>query len=146
MNPPMTYSKSGLALTESFEGCKLTSYLDIRGVPTIGWGHTGPDVKVGQVITQAEADALLAEDTQFAVHCVNNAVTVQLTQPEFDALVDFVYNGGCGAFASSTMLRLINEGDAVAAAEQFDVWDWAGGVKVAGLLRRRQAESREFES
>lgn len=142
----MTYSKAGLALTESFEGCKLIAYADIKGVPTIGFGHTGPDVHLGQTITQAQAEGLLADDIQSAAACVNTAITVQLTQPEFDSLVDFVFNLGCKAFCGSTMRRLINEGNMAAAAEQFQLWDHAGGQVVAGLLRRRQAEAAEFSS
>jgi lysozyme len=32
------------------------------------------------------------------------------------------------------------------AAAQFDRWDIAGGQVLAGLLRRRQAETTEFQS
>ena len=71
---------------------------------------------------------------------------VPLTQGEFDALTDFVFNCGCGAFAGSTMLRLLNAGDYQSAAGQFDLWDHAGGQVVAGLLRRREAETRELQS
>jgi len=146
VNPPMTYSKSGLALTESFEGCRLMAYYDLRGVLTIGYGHTGPEVLPGLQITQADAEALLAADIGFAASCVNTAVTVPLTQPEFDALTDFVFNVGCKAFCGSTMRRLLNEGDYAGAAGQFTAWDHAGGVVVAGLLRRRQAETQEFDA
>ena len=64
--------------------------------------------------------------------------------PEFDALVDFAFNCGCGAFAGSTLLKLLNAGDYPGAAAQFDVWDHASGKVVAGLLRRREAETQEF--
>jgi lysozyme len=142
----MTYSKTGLALTESFEGCKLTAYQDIKGVWTIGYGHTGPEVHAGMTITAAQAEGLLIDDIQLASHCVNTAITVDLTQSEFDALVDFVFNLGCAAFCGSTMRRLINEGDTIEAAAQFDNWDHVKGKVVAGLLRRRQAETNEFNS
>jgi lysozyme len=144
MNPPMTYSKAGLALTERFESCRLNAYYDLRGVLTIGWGHTGPDVKPGMIIPQWQADALAVDDTQFAASCVNTGVDSALTQPEFDALVDFVYNVGCAAFCGSTMRRMLNEGNYPGAASQFDLWDHAGGQVVAGLLRRREAETQEF--
>ena len=146
MTPAMTYSKTGFTLTESFEGCKLTAYQDSVGVWTIGYGTTGPDVYEGLTITQAQAEGLLADRIALAASCVNTAITVQLTQPEFDALVDFTYNLGCRAFCNSTMRRLINEGNMAAAAVQFDSWDHAGGKVVAGLLRRRQAETTEFNS
>ena len=140
-----TYSSNGLALTERFEGVRLTAYQDQVGVWTIGYGHTGPDVHPGLVIAQDEAAALLAADVADAAACVNQDVTFQLTQNEFDALVDFVFNLGKSAFAGSTLLRDLNSGDCTAAAAQFDAWDHAGGMVVAGLLRRRQAESAMFE-
>ena len=142
----MSYSQSGLALTEQFESCQLTAYQDVKGIWTIGYGHTGPDVYDGLTITQDQANALVLADVQKAVDQVNHSVTVALTQPEFDALVDFTFNCGCAAFAGSTMLRLLNQGDYAAAAAQLDLWDHASGQVVAGLLRRRQAETDEFDS
>ena len=143
---PMTYSKTGLALTERFETLRLEAYKDVAGVWTIGWGHTGPEVIEGLTITKDEADFLLEQDTQTAVDAVNRLVTVSLTQSEFDALVDFVFNAGQGNFRKSTLLRLLNEGDYQGAAKQFDLWDHAGGKVVAGLLRRRQDETQEFQA
>jgi lysozyme len=96
-------------------------------------------------ITIDAAQALLAKDVSSAADCVNNLVEVTLTQEEFDALVDFVFNLGAGAFRGSTMLRDLNAGDFTSAAAQFDMWDHAGGAVVAGLLRRRQAEAELFE-
>lgn len=142
----LTYDGQGLALTEQFEGCELTAYQDQVGVWTIGYGHTGPDVVAGLTITQDQAQALLAKDVGSAAACVNDVVTVQLSQEEFDALVDFVFNLGAGAFRGSTLLRVLNTGDFAAAAAQFDEWDRAGGAVVAGLLRRRQAETALFET
>jgi lysozyme len=43
------------------------------------------------------------------------------------------------------MLKLLNAGNYQGAAEQFDSWDHAGGKVVAGLLRRRQIETNDFE-
>lgn len=140
----MDYSKQGLALTEGFESCRLTAYRDIKGVLTIGYGHTGLEVVAGLVWTQNQADTALVCDTQHAVNTVNRLVNVELSQTAFDALVDFVFNVGSGNFAGSTMLKLINSGNLDAAAEEFDKWDHASGQVVAGLLRRRKAEKQEF--
>lgn len=142
----MEYSQTGLTLTEQFESCALTAYRDIKGILTIGWGHTGPDVTDGQTITQTQADALLLQDVHQAVNCVNRVVTVPLTQNEFDSLCDFCYNCGCEAFASSTMLRLLNQQQYAAAAAEFEKWDHAAGVVIAGLLRRRKAEEDLFDT
>jgi lysozyme len=140
----LTYSNNGLSLTEQFEGCKLTAYQDQVGVWTIGYGHTGHDVAAGLTITQDQAQNLLAQDVTSAAACVNKSVTVALNQNQFDALVDFVFNLGAGAFLSSSLLRDLNAGNFTAAAAQFNAWDHAGGVVVPGLLRRRQAETALF--
>jgi lysozyme len=140
----MNYSKDGLKLTEGFESCRLVAYPDVKGVITIGWGHT--PAYVGQTCTQEQADAWLLADVQTAVSAVNRLVKTPLTQHEFDALVDFNFNCGVTAFAGSTMLKLLNQGNHAGAAAQFQAWDHAAGKVVAGLLRRRQAEEKEFET
>lgn len=98
------------------------------------------------VITQLQAEQFLLNDIQWAANCVNRLVTVTLSQPEFDATCDLVFNIGCGDFAGSTLLKLLNQGDFADAANEFDKWDKAGGQVVAGLLRRREAETQEFQS
>ena len=139
----LNYSRNGLALTELFEGDILTAYQDPRGIWTIGYGHTG-DVHPGQTITQEQAVALLFNDLRTAVECVNEVVTVTLTQSQFDALVDFAFNVGVTNFRHSTLLRDVNEGRFPQALAQFRLWDHCGGVVNAGLLRRRNAEAAEF--
>lgn len=144
MNPPMTYSKTGLQLTERFEGCRLTAYPDTGGVWTIGYGHTH-GVLEGMTCTREQALAWLEQDTREAAAAVNRLVTVPLKQAHFDALVDFVFNLGVGAFARSTMLKDINAGNLAAAAAQFPLWDHDAGRVLAGLLHRRLAEEAEFD-
>lgn len=141
----MTYSKSGLSFTECFEGCSLEAYQDSGGVWTIGYGHTGPTVKKGSTITKFQAEVYLVQDIMSASTTVNHLVNVPLTQGQFDALVDFVFNVGRGAFVESTLLSKLNQGDLDGAAAEFDKWDHVGGKIVAGLLRRRQAETEEFK-
>ena len=140
----MNYSKTGLQLTESFEGCKLTAYPDSKGVPTIGYGHTA-GVYLGMTCTLDQAEQWLAKDIEWAESVVNKYVTVSLTQGEYDALVDFVFNIGSSNFQHSSMLELINRGNYAAAVLVFEVWDKCGGKVVAGLLRRRLAEEKEFD-
>jgi lysozyme len=139
-----TYDNQGLALTEGFEGCRLVAYPDVRGIWTIGYGHTGADVFEGLVIAQPQAEALLVSDVAAAVACVNHTVTVDITQDEFDALVDFTFNAGRGAFVTSTLLRYVRAGNMAGAAAQFGLWVNAGGVKCSGLVRRRDAEELLF--
>jgi len=141
----MEYSSEGLHLTEQFEGCKLTAYLDQVGVPTIGYGHTA-GVKMGDTITQEQAEHFLQEDIAVCVAEINRHVGVTLTQGEFDALVDFAFNLGFHALETSTLWKLIQAHDFAGAAAQFPRWDKAGGKKVEGLLRRRLAEQAEFSA
>src|ERR1035438_920758 len=140
----MDYSKQGLALTEGFESCRLIAYQDIKGIWTIGWGHTGPEVVEGLVWTQNQADSQLVMDLQRAERMVNTCVTVDLSQGQFDAMVDFAFNLGCNAEKGSTLLKLVNQGDFAGAANEFEKWDHASGVVVAGLLRRRVADGAAF--
>ncbi|HEX7644866.1 MAG TPA: lysozyme [Burkholderiaceae bacterium] len=145
MNPAMTYSGTGLAMTEREEGCRLTAYQDAGGIWTNGYGNTH-GVVPGSTITQAQAETDLQANIQNSVNDVNRLVTVPLTQGEFDALVDFDFNLGRGNLANSTLLRLLNAGDYQDAANEFDKWDHCGGKVLAGLLRRRQDETAEFNS
>jgi lysozyme len=110
------------------------------------YGHTGADVTAGLVISLGDAQRLLGADVQHASDVVNRLVTLPgFTQEEFDALVDFAFNAGCGAFAESTLLRDLNSGDISGAAAQFEAWDHASGQVVVGLLRRRLAEEALFK-
>jgi lysozyme len=136
----MKISDKGLKLIKDFEGLKLTSYLCPANVWTIGYGSTGPHVKQGMTITEKEAEDLLKDDVKRFEECVTDAVEVDLTQDEFDALVSFSFNVGCGAFMGSTLLRLLNAGNKQAAAQQFPRWNKAAGQVLAGLTRRREAE------
>ena len=142
-----TYSKDGLHNTEHFEGLSLKAYPDpgTGGAPwTIGYGHTGPEVHPGMVITQDQAEAYLMADVQKAADFVNKNVKSNITQPQFDALVDFAFNCGCGNLANSTLLKKINAGDMHGAAEEFPTWNKAAGHVMAGLVKRREAEVEMF--
>ena len=136
-----------MRLIKESEGCVLKAYPDpaTGGEPwTIGYGHTGSDVRPGKVIDQDEADRLLDEDVDLFERGVNRLVNVDLTQGQFDALVCFAFNLGLGALQQSTLLKLLNAGDYEGAAKQFLRWDKVGGKVMAGLTKRRQAESELF--
>ena len=145
----MEYSKDGLHLTERFEGCRLVAYPDpgSGGDPwTIGYGHTGHEVVEGLEITQEQAEQYLAQDIKQAEANVNAVVHVELTQEEFDALVDFAFNCGCRNLDSSTLMKKLNAGDYESASQEFIKWDMAAGHHMAGLLKRREAEAAMFIS
>ena len=137
-------SPAGIELIKGFESCQLAAYLCPAGKWTIGYGHTGPDVKPGLTITQQQAEQLLINDLVQFERRVNDLVTVQINQNQFDALVSFSYNLGVGALQKSTLLRLLNAGSYQPAADEFPRWKRAGGNVVAGLTRRRYAERQLF--
>lgn len=139
----MNISQTGIKLIQSFEGCVLHAYKDAVGVPTIGWGHTG-GVTLDQKITQAQADTLLIKDLQKFEDGVDKAVTREINQNQFDALVSFSYNCGLGNLGKSTLLKKVNAGDFVGAAKEFAKWNKAGGEVLAGLTKRRKAEAELF--
>lgn len=144
----MTYSVACVELVKSFEGCRLVGYPDVRGIPTVGYGHTGPEVKIGESITQEQADAYLQADLDRAAAAVNACISPALNQNQEDSLVSFQFN--TGALKGSTLQRLLNRLDFVGGADQFLVWNKAeiNGklVAVPGLTRRRQAERALFLS
>lgn len=139
----MTHSENATKLVENFEGLELCAYQDQRGIWTIGYGHTA-GVKPGDTCTQAQAQAWLDADLKRADDAVNHYVRVDLTQNQFDALVSFTYNVGAGNLETSTLLRLLNEGNKQGAAQQFTEWIHAGNKVSAGLVRRRFAEQALF--
>ena len=137
-------SQKGIDLIKEFEGLRLKAYRDPVGVLTIGYGHTGSDVKVGQVISQTRAEQLLKGDTGWAQDAVRRSVKVPLSQGQFDALTSFTYNLGGGALASSTLVKKLNARDYAGAQKEFGRWVHAGGQVLAGLVRRRAAEAKMF--
>lgn len=141
----MNISDEGLALIKRFEGCELRAYNDSVGVLTIGYGHTR-GVRTGDTCTQEQADQWLREDVHHAETCIQQCVSSDLTQGEYDALCSFVFNLGCGNFRNSTLLRLINDGRMDEASNEFKRWNKAGGQVLAGLTKRREAEAERFEA
>lgn len=140
----MQISQAGIDLIKRFEGCRLSAYLDPIDVPTIGYGHT-EGVKMGDTITQEQADKLLAQDVAVRVRAVNSILIKPVTQGQFDALVSFAYNVGVGNLLKSTMMKMINRGEAEDAGSQLLLWDKAGGRVYPGLTRRRKAELALYE-
>jgi len=140
----MHYSASGLTFTLDFEGDKLTAYRGRDGVWTIGAGHTR-GVYEGMTITEQQAKDFELQDISDAESIVNKHVTVDLTQNEFDAIVDAVFNLGPAFVTGSTFIDLLNSGQYHRAASEFDKWDHCKGLVLPGLLRRRQAETTLFD-
>lgn len=137
----MKTSKKGIDIIKEFEGCRLKAYKDAVGVPTIGYGHT-KGVKMGDTITQAQAEELLKDDLaayEKKVDKYND--TYRFNQNQFDALVSFAYNIG-------NIDQLTNKGKRTIAeiSEKIPAYNKAGGKVLAGLTRRRKAEKALFDT
>lgn len=137
-------NEPGLELIKKFEGCRLKAYLCPAGVETIGYGHTRSAV-MGQVISEAEADALLREDLRHAEEAVDRLVTAPINENQFSALVSFTFNLGAQAFEESTLLSLLNaNAGAETVANQLLRWNKVDDQEWPGLTRRRHAERALF--
>jgi len=137
----MITSPAGIALIQEFEGCILKAYRCPAGVLTIGYGHTGPDVKSGMVISHNEADDLLRDDLKIFERNVSSLVgDAPTSQNQFDAMVCLAFNIGVSAFRKSSVLREHCKPDYTRAADSFLLWNKAGGKILQGLVRRRKAE------
>lgn len=133
----MTVSPTGRAWTAHCEGCSLTAYPD-SGAYSIGYGHRG--VPSGTVWAIGQATDALDDDLKAAADAVNELVKVDLTQGQFDALVDFVFNEGAGRLAESTLLRVLNFGEYSRVPDELCRWIYADGEPNAGLKARREGE------
>jgi len=140
----------GIALIQGFEGCaKKRADGTFEAYPdpgtgsdpwTIGWGATGKGIGPGTVWTQAQCDARLEADlARYSADVARALGDAPTSQPQFDALVSFHYN--TGAIGRATLTKLHMAGDHVGAAAEFGKWVHAGGRRLAGLVRRREAEA-----
>jgi lysozyme len=141
-------SDAGRRFIEGQEGCALGAYWDVNGY-SIGFGHHSPGVVASMSISQEQADELLSGDLTWVEAAVNHLVVVPVSQAQFDALADFVYNEGAGALQRSTALHLLNSGAAMdKVADALLLWDkkMSGGslVSDSGILQRRRAERALF--
>ena len=139
----MKISQYGIDLIKHFEGCELQAYQCAAGVWTIGYGHT-KGVQPGDEWSEDHANHMLEVELEEYENYVSTAVTVPLSQNQFDALVSWVYNLGNGNLTSSTMLKVLNSGDYDGVPAQIKRWNKAGGKVLEGLNRRRQAEADMF--
>lgn len=136
---PRRTNEAGVALIRTYEGLSLQSYLCPAGLWTVGYGHTAT-AKPFARITLDEAERLLRQDLVMAERAVAMRVEVALNDNQFAALVSFVFNVGEAAFARSSLLKKLNAGDYSAVPKELGRWVRAQGIKLEGLVRRRNAE------
>ena len=145
----MNINQATVDLVKQFEGLRLAAYRDAIGVWTIGYGTTavaglGVSPAKGMSITQLEAEWFLkAGLLKFAAE-IEPLFQKPLTENEFGACLSLAYNIGPGSFSRSSVLRFLNQGNKAVAATKFVLWNKAGGRVLAGLTRRRSAETKLF--
>lgn len=143
----MRTSENGHHFIEKWEGFSLKPYRDVGGLWTIGIGHLITPQQAAlwrDGITEEMVQVLFNADLAKAEKAVSTLITAPMTQSQFDALVSFTFNLGAVRLRASTLRARMNRGDEEGASEQFQRWCYAGGVKVAGLLKRRIAEKEMF--
>lgn len=147
-----TVSEAGLRFIAGHEGIRLKLYNDPAGHCTIGVGHL---VHLGNCngsepaefrggISEQRAYELLRADVNTAVKAVKSLVKVPLNQQQFDALVSFTFNLGAGSLQQSDLLKRLNSGEYSAVPTELNRWVYGGGVKLPGLVRRRNEEGILF--
>jgi len=142
----LSLDQAGINLIKGFEGWSSCYYKDVAGYGTIGYGHlvkSGDPYGPGTCISEQDGENLLASDAQSFMDCVNN-LGASLNQNQFDALVSFSYNLGCGALSS--IKTLLQQGNYGAVCGKMEQYTHAGGKVVQGLVNRRKAECNMFNS
>jgi GH24 family phage-related lysozyme (muramidase) len=148
-----TLVQEGLDLVKTFESFRPTSYYDLddkkkRGTLTVGYGFTKndiPELREGYSIDKIAAEKMLPDLIKNKYgSAVREKVKVPINDQQYSALASFAYNVGPDNFAKSTLLKKLNAGDYNGAADQFKVWNKAGGGTMEGLVRRRAAEEALF--
>lgn len=140
----MKINKEGLSIIKQCEGCRLKAYLCPSLIPTIGYGHT-TGVKLGDIITQADADRYLLQDIKRFEQVVSALVKVPINENQFSALVSFAFNVGVSNLKSSTLLKKLNLRDYKGCSSEFDRWVYGSNKKpLEGLKKRRKLERELF--
>jgi lysozyme len=140
----LTLDAAGIQFIHGKESCELKAYRDSGGVWSIGWGHTGPDVHEGLVITQEQADELFRKDAAEFVRLVNLSLKVPVHQAQYNALLSLTYNGGI----KKDLFAAVNKcGTQEEIRAQFMRWVRdRRGTTLRGLKIRRTQEADMFFS
>jgi len=140
---PRNISEKGINLIKMFEGFRTEPYFDVNQW-AIGYGHRIEN-KNHNRITSEEAEKYLKGHLEYFEEVLENNVKVKLSSNQYDALVSFIYNVNPVNFKKSTLLKKLNKGDYLGAAEEFKRWNKANGKVLPGLTRRRLAEYKLFK-
>ena len=152
-------SDQGIGLLMSIEAFRGKPYDDqtgdeisswVKGA-TIGYGHlislqewneSGDGYQQG--ITQEQGKTLFLEDLEPFAEGVNAKITAFITQNQFDALVILAFSIGLANFATSSVLKLVNNPSAQTKYPNLEAawksWNRSQGKVMQGLVNRRNAE------
>ena len=140
----MKISQRGIDLIKEFEGCdlKATKAVPTEKYYTIGYGHYGADVKVGQTITKKEAEQLLLDDlVSYEAKVFKYDNVYHFNQNEYDALVSFCYN--VGNIDTLTAKGTRSKDDI---CKYILKYNKSGGKVYEGLTKRRKKELELFNT
>ncbi len=142
----------GITVTKSSEGWVPHLYNDAVRYCTIGYGHlikkapcngTEP-IEFRNGLTRPRGEEILAKDLASSQYSVMTSVNVPLTDGQFAALTDFVFNVGSANFRSSTLLKIVNAKEQDRVPPQLRRWVLAGGKPLVALQTRREREIELF--
>ncbi|GAA5075556.1 lysozyme [Lysobacter panacisoli] len=133
-------------LIQRYEGLKYDAYLDPVGIPTACWGHTGPDVKMGQRYTRAQCEAWLEQDMHEANAIVRRCIPGDMPQGVESALTSAAFNIGPKVVCGSTLQGYALASNWQAACAELSKWKYSKGRVFKGLVLRRADERRMCES
>lgn len=144
----VTAPEVAINFLKEVEGLRLEAYMDMAANPTIGYGHKLPHGSGLNLITEAQAVALLQDDANTVAAMVSRLCKVPVNVNQFSALISFAYNVGGTNYSTSTLLKRLNANDYVGASQQFAVWNKVtinGKRQVSpGLVARRAKERALF--
>jgi len=133
---------SGAILVAPHEGKVNQVYIDPAQILSSCYGHTGPELVLGQTFDDDECLAQLVADLDKHNRQLMSVIKVNLTQGEHAAYLSFTYNVGIQSFKRSTLLNLLNAGLSYEACNQLMRWVYIKGKESNGLRTRRAAERK----
>lgn len=148
----MKCNQAGISIIKKYESLSLIAYYCPAKILTIGYGHTGPDVKLGMLISENMANLLLEKDLNKFNKEVLSLLKVDVNPNQFSALVSFAFNVGSDIDADdkaeglgdSTLLKKLNSGDFAGSSDEFPKWNKSKGKVLNGLTARRNEERKLF--
>jgi len=141
----MRTSNKGIDFIKSFEQFSPKTYICAAGIPTIGYGHAIKRGEHFESLSQSQAEEVLMHDLYETEKSIFRNIIAPLRQNQFDALASFAFNLGGGSLQRSSLRQKINYGsDEDEIHNEFTKWVYAGGRKLVGLIRRREAEAAMY--